>query len=404
MAVRRLAEVQPESFSFTEENLAWAKKTIAKYPEGRQASAVVPLLWRAQEQHGWLPEPAIRLVADMLDMPYIRVFENATFYTMFQLKPVGTVAHIQVCGTTPCQLRGAEDLVGVCKRRINGHAFELSEDGRFSWEEVVWLGACVIAPMVQVGADTFEDLTPETFEALIDGFDRGTPPAPGPQSDRKSSEPVTGATTLTDPSLYDGSRNRETAATPQPAKTDSEPDASVDPATPAAAEQKNGKPEPSGRPEVAAARETGQATAADKGEPDARSVHAADRDRSQSGADPSAPPKVDKSGSASEAENDAAGSSSASPEQRADAVGTRPEGRSSNDGDKDDLKQISGVGPKIEGILNELGIVAFEQVAAWTPENVAWVDTYLKFKGRIDREDWIAQAKALAAAKTGKES
>ena len=293
MAVRRLAEVQPESFSFTEENLAWAKKTIAKYPEGRQASAVVPLLWRAQEQEGWLPEPAIRLVADMLDMPYIRVFENATFYTMFQLKPVGSVAHIQVCGTTPCQLRGAEGLVAICKKRINSHAFELSEDGRFSWEEVECLGACVNAPMVQVRSDTYEDLTPESFEALIDGFDAGTPPQSGPQSDRKSSEPITGATTLTDPSLYDGSRYRDEPAKDEPAKTDAEPDASVDPATPAAADQKNGKPETSGRPEAAAARESGTATSADKGAPKADTVHAADRDRSTSGADPSDAPKVD---------------------------------------------------------------------------------------------------------------
>ena len=202
MAVRRLAEVQPESFSFTEENLAWAKMTIAKYPEGRQASAVVPLLWRAQEQHGWLPEPALRLVADMLEMPYIRVFENATFYTMFQLKPVGTTAHIQVCGTTPCQLRGAEALVSVCKRRINAHAFELSGDGEFSWEEVECLGACVNAPMVQIGSDTFEDLTAESFDRLIDDMAAGKRVEPGPQVDRQFAAPMGGPTTLTDPSLF----------------------------------------------------------------------------------------------------------------------------------------------------------------------------------------------------------
>jgi NADH-quinone oxidoreductase subunit E len=291
MAVRRLAEVQPESFSFTEENLAWAKMTIAKYPEGRQASAVVPLLWRAQEQHGWLPEPAIRLVADMLEMPYIRVFENATFYTMFQLKPVGTTAHIQVCGTTPCQLRGAEALVSVCKRRINAHAFELSGDGEFSWEEVECLGACVNAPMVQVGSDTYEDLTPESFEALIDGFAAGKPPAPGPQSDRKSSEPITGATSLTDPSLYDGSRYRdETPAAP--AVTDGEPDMSVDPATAKAADQNKGRPNDDDEPEASAARQSGEATAADKGAPSADTVHAADRDHSKTGADPTEGPKV----------------------------------------------------------------------------------------------------------------
>lgn len=293
MAVRRLAEVQPESFSFTEENLAWAKMTIAKYPEGRQASAVVPLLWRAQEQHGWLPEPAIRLVADMLEMPYIRVFENATFYTMFQLKPVGTTAHIQVCGTTPCQLRGAEEIVSVCKRRINAHAFELSGDGKFSWEEVECLGACVNAPMVQVGSDTYEDLTPESFEALIDGFAAGNPPAPGPLSDRKSSEPITGATSLTDPSLYDGSRYRdETATASKPAKTDAEPDTSVDPATSAAADQNKGHPNDDDEPEADAARKASDATAADKGAPSSETVHAADRNGMKTDADPSESPKV----------------------------------------------------------------------------------------------------------------
>src|SRR5690606_32066434 len=163
MAVRRLHHEQPASFAFTAENLEWAQKIIARYPEGRQASAVIPLLWRAQEQHdGWLPEPAIRYVADMLGMPHIRVLEVATFYTMFQLAPVGRKAHIQVCGTTPCQLRGAEDLISVCKSKIAAHPHELSADGDFSWEEVECLGACVNAPMVQIFKDTYEDLTPES--------------------------------------------------------------------------------------------------------------------------------------------------------------------------------------------------------------------------------------------------
>ena len=119
MAVRRVCPDQPADFAFTEENLAWARATIAKYPSGKQASAVLPLLWRAQEQAGgWLPEPAIRAVCDLLDMAYIRGMEIATFYTMFQLSPVGTKAHIQVCGTTPCMLRGSEELKAVCKRRI----------------------------------------------------------------------------------------------------------------------------------------------------------------------------------------------------------------------------------------------------------------------------------------------
>ena len=123
MSVRRLDPHQPATFAFTPENQAWAEATIANYPPGKQASAVIPLLWRAQEQHGgWLPEPALRLVADRLGMAYIRVYEIATFYTMFQLSPVGRKAHVWVCGTTPCMLRGAEALVDVCKRRINARA------------------------------------------------------------------------------------------------------------------------------------------------------------------------------------------------------------------------------------------------------------------------------------------
>ncbi len=205
MAVRRLHAEQPPSFAFTPENLAWAQATIAKYPPGKQASAVIPLLWRAQEQEGWCTEPAIRVIADMLSMAYIRVYEIATFYTMFQLSPVGKKAHVQVCGTTPCQLRGAEGLIEVCKRRIAEHPHELSKDGAFSWEEVECLGVCANAPMVQVLKDTYEDLTPEILEKMLDGWAAGTPPEPGPQQGRKGSEPAGGATTLEDPALYEGS-------------------------------------------------------------------------------------------------------------------------------------------------------------------------------------------------------
>jgi NADH-quinone oxidoreductase subunit E len=199
MSVRRLApkEVQPASFAFTEENLAWAKQQIAKFPPGRQASAVIAILWRAQEQNeGWVTEATIRTVADMLDMPYIRVLEVATFYTMFQLQPVGKKAHVQVCGTTPCRLRGAADLIEVCQHRIHHEPFHLSDDGNFSWEEVECLGACVNAPMVQVWKDTYEDLTRESFEKVLDGFASGRPPKPGPQNGRQFSAPAGGPTTL----------------------------------------------------------------------------------------------------------------------------------------------------------------------------------------------------------------
>ena len=199
MAVRRLAppEQQPASFAFTAENLAWAKQQIAKYPEGRQQSAVIPILWRAQEQEGWTSQKAIEAVADMLGMAPIRVLEVATFYTMFQLEPVGRKAHVQWCGTTPCLLRGGEDLKKVCQNRINHDPFHVSADGDFSWEEVECLGACVNAPMVQVGPDTYEDLTPETFEKVLDAIARGEKPEPGPQNGRQFSAPLGGDTTLT---------------------------------------------------------------------------------------------------------------------------------------------------------------------------------------------------------------
>jgi len=198
MAIRRLAHEQPESFAFTPDNEAWAQAVIAKYPPGRQRSAIIPLLWRAQEQHGgWLPKPAIELVATMLGMPYIRALENATFYTMFNLEPVGK-HHVQVCTTTPCWLRGSDDIVKVCKRRISEHEHHISEDGLFSWIEVECLGACVNAPMVQIHDDYYEDLTAESFEKILDNLAQGREIKPGPQIDRQASAPIGGPTTLKD--------------------------------------------------------------------------------------------------------------------------------------------------------------------------------------------------------------
>ena len=199
MAVRRLAppHQQPKDFAFTAENAAWAKKQIDKYPPSRQASAIIPLLWRAQEQNGgWLPEAAIRHVGEMLGMAHIRAFEVATFYTMFLLEPCGKVAHVQVCGTTPCMLRGAEKIFDVCKKRIHHDPMHVSANGDFSWEEVECLGACVNAPMVLIWNDTYEDLTAESFEKILDQLAAGKKPKPGPQIDRQFSAPVGGPTTL----------------------------------------------------------------------------------------------------------------------------------------------------------------------------------------------------------------
>ena len=194
--LRRLHHEQPEHFAFTPGNLEWAKGQIAKYPEGRQASAVIPLLWRAQEQEGWVTKPAIEEIARMLGMASIRVLEVATFYFMFQLQPVGTVAHVQVCGTTSCMICGAEDLIAVCRKKIAAHAHEVSADGRFSWEEVECLGACSNAPMAQIGKDYYEDLTAESFGEILDALARGEVPLPGSRVGRFSSEPLGGPTTL----------------------------------------------------------------------------------------------------------------------------------------------------------------------------------------------------------------
>jgi len=199
MSIRRLAENQPESFAFTPQNEAWLAKQIAKYPDGRQASVVVPALWQAQKQNDyWLPQKAIEAVADKLDLTYIRVLEVATFYTMFNLEPVGRF-YIQLCGTTPCMLSGSDDLIKVLERRV-GPQRKVTADGLFSWLEVECLGACCNAPMVQINDDYYEDLTAENFEKLLDNLAAGRPVKTGSQTGRVSSEPLGKLTSLA--SLY----------------------------------------------------------------------------------------------------------------------------------------------------------------------------------------------------------
>ncbi|MFG1479382.1 NADH-quinone oxidoreductase subunit NuoE [Xanthobacter sp. V4C-4] len=216
MTVRRLAAEQPESFTFPPELEAIAQALVAKYPEGREASAVVPLLWETQKAAGgWLPEPALRAVADRLGMAHIRVLEVATFYTMFNLAPVGKY-FVQLCGTTPCMLRGSDDIKAVCQRRI-GDQSHVSADGNFSWLEVECLGACTNAPMVQINDDFFEDLTAETFEKLLDDLVAGRPVKVGPQNGRHGSEPLGAPVTLTDPALYaPRPKAEEASSTPAP--------------------------------------------------------------------------------------------------------------------------------------------------------------------------------------------
>ncbi|WP_416796199.1 NADH-quinone oxidoreductase subunit E [Ciceribacter azotifigens] len=372
MSVRRLAEdrVQPASFSFNEENAAWAEKTIRKYPEGRQQSAVIPLLMRAQEQEGWVTRAAIEYVADMLAMPYIRVLEVATFYTQFQLKPVGTRAHIQVCGTTPCMLRGAEGLIEVCKHKIHHDPFELNADGTLSWEEVECQGACVNAPMVMIFKDSYEDLTPAQLEDIIDRFEagRGAEVKPGPQTDRIYSAPAGGPTALVDAT----SGKRTTAKAPPageetvhvPPANAGRPDSSADETNPAVRSPANGKTAVPGGPEVKPARK--------------RATPASDEIKEV----------ISETAAA-----DAAGKGPVDASARDDK--NRPAGIE-KPATPDDLKMISGVGPKIEAILHELGIYTFAQIAAWKKAEREWVDGYLKFGGRIERDDWVKQAKALA--------
>jgi NADH-quinone oxidoreductase subunit E len=203
MAVRRLAELQfqPESFAFTAPNLDWAKREMTKYPAGRQNSAIIALLWRAQEQAGgWLPQKAIEHVADLLGMPKIRALEVATFYTMFNLAPVGKF-NVQLCGTTPCVLRGADQLIEFCHERI-GEQQHVTSDGKLSWIEVECLGACVNAPVVQINYDYYEDLTSASLGHILDDLCSGKEVKPGPQVDRQLSAPIGGATTLREPDLH----------------------------------------------------------------------------------------------------------------------------------------------------------------------------------------------------------
>ena len=205
MSVRRLSPNQPtEDFQFTEANLEWAKAQLKKFPEGRQQSAIIPFLWRAQVQNGgWVTQPIIAYFSDMLDMAEIRIYEVVTFYTMFNLEPVGDHL-VQVCTTTPCWLRGSDEIVKVCKKKIAEKQQTVSEDGKFSWMEVECLGACSNAPMIQIGDDYYEDLDEKSMEEILDRLSRGEDVKPGSQTGRTSSEPIGGLTSLTDESLYSG--------------------------------------------------------------------------------------------------------------------------------------------------------------------------------------------------------
>ena len=403
--LRRLHPEQPESFAFTPENLAWAKAQITKYPEGRQASAVIPLLWRAQEQEGWLTKPAIEYVAEMLGMAYIRVLEVATFYFMFQLQPVGSVAHVQVCGTTSCMICGAEDLISVCREKIAPNPHQLSEDGKLSWEEVECLGACANAPMAQIGKDYYEDLTAERFAEILDALRAGEVPVPGPQNGRWASEPAGGVTSLEGERVEEanasvalatriGDTVKRIDGTEVPLLTPWGKASDADPDTVAAARDPLTGPKGPDAPQGRVAGDT--APPRNRG---ASSDGSAEVPGEAPGATPTGRPKSGKAASKSAArptpqpEKAPAGTDAATTE----AEPTRLD--APRDGQPDDLKKIKGVGPQLEGLLNSMGFYHFDQIAAWGPEEIAWVDNRLKFKGRIVRDNWVEQARALAESK-----
>ena len=196
MSLRRPAKEQPENFEFNSSSLEAANNIISKYPKGRQQSAVMALLYIAQKQNNnWIPLAAMKYIAKLLDMPYIKVYEVATFYSMYNLSPVGKY-FFQVCTTTPCMLRGAYDLVKVCKKKISKKENELSQDGKISWMEVECLGACVNAPMMQVNEDYYEDLNDKKLEEIIDTIYQNKIPKPGSYTGRINAEPVNNRKTL----------------------------------------------------------------------------------------------------------------------------------------------------------------------------------------------------------------
>lgn len=359
--LRRLHNEQPESFAFTPANLAWAEAQITKYPLGRQASAVIPLLFRAQEQEGWLSKPAIEYVADMLGMPYMRVLEVATFYFMFQLAPVGSVAHIQICGTTSCMICGSEDLIKVCKEKIAAHPFEISADGKFSWEEVECLGACANAPMAQIGKDYYEDLTEESLARLIDEMAAGKAPRPGSQVGRFSSEPASGLTSCIevagDKETHNGSVGIAVSVGDVVKKIDGT--------------------------EVAL-----KAPWQMGGQWGAIGIMGADRPKSavqQAAAAKAAVPKAEKAAAPKAAAVAEAGE------------GKKPSGlKAPRKAGADDLKLIEGIGPKLEEILNGWGIFHYDQIAKWGVDEVAYADGNVpRFKGRCTRDKWVAQANII---------
>ncbi len=369
MSSRRLAISQPDNYELSDKSKQSIKAWVKKYPKGRQRSALIPALWIAQnDNNGWLPEAALRQLGDMLDMAYIRVYEVATFYTMFNLAPVGE-HHIQLCGTTPCWLRGAEDLKEVLKKRI-GPSGSVSNDGKLSWIEVECLGACANAPMAQIsnkaGHDYYEDLNADNLAVLLDGLSEGRHMIPGPQNSRYGSEPEGEAKTLIDEGYIDrkqfstlpncDKKIKLNYYQPVPKERRATKGGWVDP-------NMKASPDPKKRPSNLG-----------------RDLSNGLEEQALNAALPKAKPKPK----------------------------TKPKSTSKSkpkviytdgptDGAPDDLKKIKGIGPKFEGDLNSKGIYYFRQIGAWKAADVKMVEELIdSFPGRIKRDEWIKQAKALA--------
>ncbi len=373
MSARRLAIRQPKEFSLSPS----AKKEIAgwikKYPKGRERSALIPALWITQKDAGgWLPEPALRLLGDMLDMAYIRVYEVATFYTMYNLEPVGT-NFVQICGTTPCWLRGSDDLIAMLNRKI-GPQREISADGKLSWLEVECLGSCANAPMVQIsngeGDHYYEDLTADSLEAVLDDLVAGRTPKPGSQSGRHTSEPAGGALTLTTKKL--------SAARGKMVKL---------PHADKKAKINYYEWDPKAR----------RATRGGWVDPKVK----VSRDPKKR------PANIGKDLSAGLVEQDIfITKKRAKPVKKTASKKTAPKVLYTDgptDGAPDDLKQIKGVGPKFEKDLHSKGIYYFAQIAAWKAKDIKMVEGVIdSMPGRIKRDTWVAQAKVLAKAASKK--
>ncbi|MEO6015500.1 MAG: NADH-quinone oxidoreductase subunit NuoE [Devosia sp.] len=394
MSVRRLAadNVQPAAFVFSSENQVWADKVIARYPAGRQQSAVIPILWRAQEQEGWVTRPAIEAIAQLLGMAYIRVLEVATFYTQFLLKPVGSEAHIIVCGTTPCMLRGADKLLEICQHKIAHDPLEISADGKLSWEEAECMGACVNAPMIGIRDDTYEDLTVERFEEIIEAFRSGNGKSipVGTQIARKNAAAEGGATTLLEAPTAERTYKPFPPPPPPPPAAPAAAPAAAAPAAaaPAAAPA---SPPPTNTKGSETAVESAPAL---KGPPNSPKVSEAkaEGERLQANAEakadgePNKAMRPDATGAESHAGKiDGGKSTKKAPKKLFEAPA----------GPADDLKLIMGVGPVLEQTLNAIGITTYKQVAALTPEQIDAVEAEAGFKGRIGRNNWLQQADVL---------